>query len=208
MAKLGLGLDLFLFPRFYIDVASIGSMSALTGGETFMYSNYIASRDLPKFTGDLIRSIRKSHGRQCLFKMRCSSSLSVVDYIGTFYRHKPSEVSLPNFNADKAITVVFKHLENIDSKFDAHFQCTLLYTTVDGSQRLRCHNLVVGVTHSLTDVIRLCDWDTCASVIAKTGKWQITVLQRGVTLYQLRTKYSSHHYTTFAPLLSTRVLPF
>lgn len=33
----GCSVDLFLFPNFYIDVASIGEVSRLTGGQIYRY---------------------------------------------------------------------------------------------------------------------------------------------------------------------------
>ena len=36
----GVGVDLFLFPNAYIDVATIGSVATLTGGQIYRYSYF------------------------------------------------------------------------------------------------------------------------------------------------------------------------
>src|SRR5436190_21938771 len=61
--ELGIGVDLFIMSSMYVDIATVGNfsvstwlisgtLSCMTGGDTFLYSNFIPQRDSVKLGGD------------------------------------------------------------------------------------------------------------------------------------------------------------
>lgn len=55
----GVGVDLFLFPQQYIDVATIGPLSSISGGNTYMYVNFNYARDGYRFAEELRRIVTR-----------------------------------------------------------------------------------------------------------------------------------------------------
>ncbi|KAJ3088249.1 Protein transport protein Sec24C, partial [Physocladia obscura] len=52
-SKVGICVDLFLFPAAYIDVATVGSLSSTTGGDLYLYPNFDVARDGLQFMEDI-----------------------------------------------------------------------------------------------------------------------------------------------------------
>lgn len=169
----GIGVDTFLFPNAYIDVATVGTISSLTGGDSYYYQNFLADRDGEKLCKEVQHSITREQGFQAQMKVRCSNGLKVVKLLGNFTHRTPSELEMSSIDADKAITIVFKHEDKLDPKSDIHFQSAVLYTTMTGERRLRTHNVRASVSGNIGDVVRSCDAGTCMATLAKEGSTRV-----------------------------------
>ncbi|CEJ55998.1 Putative Sec23/Sec24 family protein [Penicillium brasilianum] len=170
MAEAGVGVDFFIASPggAYTDVATIGHVAALTGGETFFYSNFHAPRDVLKVRKELAHAITRETGYQCLMKVRCSNGLQVSSYFGNFVQHAlGADLEIGSVDAEKAIGVLFSYDGKLDPKLDAHFQAALLYTSADGQRRVRCINVVAAVNEGGMETMKFVDQDAIVAVIAK-----------------------------------------
>ncbi|KAI9894129.1 MAG: COPII coat Sec23p-Sfb3p heterodimer component [Vezdaea aestivalis] len=170
MVAAGVGVDFFLAAAggVYLDIATIGHVSAVTGGEVFHYPNFIAARDSLKLSLELAHTVSRDTGYQALMKVRCSNGLQVSAYHGNFVQHTfGADLELGVIDADKSIGVMFSYDGKLDPKLDAHFQCALLYTSSDGQRRVRCCNIVASVSESGRDAMRFVDQDAVVNIIAK-----------------------------------------
>ncbi|CAG8948409.1 unnamed protein product [Penicillium salamii] len=170
LAEAGVGLDVFLAAPggTYLDVATIGHVSSLTGGETFFYPNFHAPRDIRKLRNELTHAITRETGYQTLMKVRCSNGLQVSAYHGNFVQHTlGADLEIAGVDADKAFGVLFSYDGKLDPKLDAHFQAALLYTSADGQRRVRCVNVVAAVNEGGMETMKFVDQDAVVSVIAK-----------------------------------------
>lgn len=170
MVTAGVGVDFFLAAAGgqFLDIATIGHMSRLTGGEMFYYPNFISPRDSLKLESELKHSLHRETGYQGLMKVRCSNGLQVSSYYGSFLQHSfGADLELGTIDADKAIGVTFSYDGKLDAKLDAHFQAALLYTSATGQRRVRCINVVAGVNEGATETMRTVDQDAVINIIAK-----------------------------------------
>lgn len=170
MVSSGIGVDFFLAAAGggYMDIATIGHISAMTGGEVFFYPNFVAVRDTLKLTTELKHAITRETGYQALMKVRCSNGLQVSSYHGAFLQNAfGADLEIGTIDADKALGVIFSYDGKLDTKLDAHFQAALLYTTASGQRRVRCINLVAGVSEGATETMRTVDQDAVVNIIAK-----------------------------------------
>lgn len=168
MVEAGVGVDFFLTPSAYIDVATVGHISATTGGETFFYPNFVATRDAFKLRSEFSHSFHRETGYQALMKVRCSNGLQVTSYHGNFLQHSHAgDVEFGTIDADKCLSVMFSYDGKLDPKVDAHFQSALLYTTREGERRVRCSNVVAAVTEQGKDAVRWTDQDAVLGVLAR-----------------------------------------
>ena len=177
MASSGIGVDFFLAAAggAYMDVATIGHLSRLTGGEVFFYPNFVAPRDSLKLQLEIKNSLRRETGYQALMKVRCSTGLQVTGYYGSFLQHTfGADLEIGAIDADKAIAATFSYDGKLDSKLDAHFQTALLYTSDNGQRRVRCINVVAAVNEGATDTMRTVDQDAVVSLIAKEASCKMS----------------------------------
>ncbi|KAJ5094426.1 Sec23/Sec24 beta-sandwich [Penicillium angulare] len=170
MSEAGVGVDFFIASPggVYMDVATIGHVSATTGGETFFYPNFHAPRDILKVRNEIAHAVTRETGYQALMKVRCSNGLQVSSYHGNFVQHAlGADLEIGSIDADKAIGAIFSYDGKLDPKLDAHFQAALLYTSADGQRRVRCINVVASVNEGGMETMKFIDQDAVVGVIAK-----------------------------------------
>eukprot|EP00842_Homolaphlyctis_polyrhiza_P001198 jgi/Hompol1/2079/HPOL_003785-RA len=163
----GIGVDTYLFSSTYIDVATVGVLSAMTSGDTFLYANFDASRDAEKFGNDLQRTLNRRFGFEALLRVRVSNGLKVVEHFGNFFMKNSTDVEFAGIDSLKAIGVALKHDGKLDEKLDTHIQAALLYTTAEGQRRVRVHNLSLANTSQLANVFRFAEMDTSINFFCK-----------------------------------------
>lgn len=177
MVSAGIGCDFFIAAPGggYMDIATIGHVARLTGGEVFFYPNFMAPRDSLKYMSELEHAITREIGFQALMKVRCSNGLQVASYHGAFLQHTfGADLEIGTIDADKAMGVIFSYDGKLISQLDAHFQAALLYTSASGQRRVRCINIVAGVGENATETMRTVDQDAVVSIIAKEAASKIS----------------------------------
>ncbi|KAH6694219.1 Sec23/Sec24 family protein [Leptodontidium sp. 2 PMI_412] len=170
MVAAGVGADFFMAAPGggYLDIATIGHVSASTGGETFYYPNFVSPRDTEKLSQEIIHTVTRETGYQALMKVRCSNGLQVSAYHGNFIQHTfGGDVEFGVVDSDKAMGVMFSYDGKLDSKLDAHFQSALLYTTASGERRVRCSNVIASVSDNAKDCMKFVDQDAVYTLMAK-----------------------------------------
>ncbi|EHK97721.1 hypothetical protein M7I_6505 [Glarea lozoyensis 74030] len=177
MVAAGVGVDFFLAAPGggYLDIATIGHVSASTGGETFYYPNFVSPRDSAKLSQEIMHTVQRETGFQALMKVRCSNGLQVSSYHGNFVQHNfGADVEFGVIDADKAMGVMFSYDGKLDAKLDAHFQSALLYTTANGERRVRCSNVIASVSDSVMDCMKFVDQDAVYCLMAKEAASKMT----------------------------------
>lgn len=169
----GVAVDLFLFPNAYIDVATIGSVATLTGGQIYRYSYFKEATHGEQFRGDLKRNLQRNVGFDAVMRLRCSTGLRPVDFWGNCYMSNTTDVELAFVDPNKAIAIEIKHDDKLPEEGQAYFQCALLYTSISGQRRLRIHNLAFSTCSQLSDLFRCCEMDTFVNVVSKQAIRQV-----------------------------------
>lgn len=170
MVTAGVGVDFFMAAPTggYLDIATVGHVSATTGGETFYYPNFVAQRDNAKLSLEVKHALTRETGYQALMKVRCSNGLQISAYHGNFIQHTfGADLEIGVIDSDKALGVTFGYDGKLDSKLDAHFQSALLYTTAAGERRVRCSNIIASVSDNTKESIKFVDQDAVYSILAK-----------------------------------------
>ena len=172
----------------------------MTGGDTFLYSNFMASRDAPRLAGDFTRTITRETGYQAMMKVRCSNGLHAVDYDGNFFQHNPTEIEFGTIDADKGIVVKFKHEGKLERKLDVVFQSALLYTAASGERRVRVQNIAARSTNDIGEIFKTADEDAIAVTIAKEASFKMLTktsreVREGISdkCIRILAAYRKHH---------------
>ncbi|KDN43108.1 hypothetical protein K437DRAFT_274996 [Tilletiaria anomala UBC 951] len=163
----GIGVDVFFFPSQYIDVATIGALPGLTGGDVFFHPRFDPLRDSVRLRSQIKRTLLRETGFNATLRIRASNGLRVHEHVGNFLQRNVTDLEMGSIDSDKAFACLIKHDGKLDEKQEAHFQCAILYTTADGARRVRCHNLAVPVTQLLGNVFRYADMDATVAYYTK-----------------------------------------
>jgi len=159
--------DLFLFPNQYADVATLCQVPQITGGQMYKYNFFRVETDGERFINDLAYDLSRNIGFDAVMRVRTSTGIRPVDFLGSLYMSNTTDVELAAIDCDKAITVELKHDDKMSEDQGAHIQVALLYTSVGGQRRLRLHNLSLSVCNQLSDVYRCSETDAIINHIAK-----------------------------------------
>lgn len=165
----GCCVDLFLFPNQYVDVASMGLVTMLTGGTLYKYSNFQVHSDGHQFLSDLRKNIEKTMGFDAIMRVRTSTGFRATDFLGAIYMNNTTDVEMAGIDCDKAVTVEFKHDDKLNEDSGALIQCAVLYTSMSGQRRLRIHNIGLNCSSQLADVYKSCETDALINFFAKSA---------------------------------------
>ncbi|KAH8116706.1 hypothetical protein DFH11DRAFT_1724673 [Phellopilus nigrolimitatus] len=171
MAEEGIGVSMLVGTgqMTYVDFASIGVLSTLTGGDISLFPRFNPRRDSGPLRSQLSRTLSRETGYNCQARVRCSSGLRVRAHYGALYQRVPAELELGVLHADSAFGVALQHASRraMDEREYAHLQCAVLYTTVDGRRRVRVLNVAFQVAALAGNVFRYADIDATVCFLAK-----------------------------------------
>ncbi|PKI84829.1 Sfb3p [Malassezia vespertilionis] len=163
----GIGVNAFFFPSQYIDVATIGSLVAETGGEVFFHPRFDPVRDGARVQAEVQRTILRETAYNVTMRVRSTKGLRIAKHYGNFHQTTATDLELGTWDADKALTVLLKHDGRLEESQEVYIQCAVLYTSATGERRVRCHTLAVPVTAALGNVFRYADLDSAMAFYAK-----------------------------------------
>ncbi|CAO0790622.1 unnamed protein product [Mucor circinelloides] len=211
----GVSVDLWLIPAIstpYMDVATIGVLSALTGGDTHYLPDFDAQLHSVQFMHDFKHAIYREQGYRAALRVRCSNGLSVEDHYGNFNMSNATDVELANINADTTVGIALKHDGKLPENKPVYFQCALLYTTAQGQRRVRVHNLSLNVGATANPVFKLADLDTSLNFIIKrnitlTAKRSLTDLSYDMDQLAVKILTSYRKYCASGASAAQLILP-
>ncbi|CDK26815.1 unnamed protein product [Kuraishia capsulata CBS 1993] len=182
------GLDVFVVSRSPVDLANVGLVARSTGGVVKSWTDFNIERDEREFFNSFKNSVTRSTGYQGQLKVRCSSGLQVSKYYGAFATSGEStDPLLPILHEDSSVACEFEYDGKLNTKYDAHFQAALLYTSADGVRKVRVINAIISVTDRISDVFAFADQDTVLSLmlrasISKLPSMNLITLRNRLTL--------------------------
>lgn len=184
--KSGVTVDLFLFPNAFIDVATIGQLSAVTGGSIFKFQYFSADKDGVRMLNELERHVSKKIAFDCMARVRTSTGIRPITFTGSFYMENSTDLELATLDESKAFITEIKHDDSL--KDPASFiQTAVLYTSMTGQRRLRILNLCLPVTADYNQVYRLADPEALTAFMLK----QAVQLNRDKGSSEMRESLSS-----------------
>ncbi|CAH1795236.1 unnamed protein product [Owenia fusiformis] len=163
----GCGVDIFLFPNSYTDIATIGEVCRLTGGQMFKYTYFQADLDGSRFIEDLQRNISRPIAFDAIMRVRTSTGIRPTDFLGNFYMSNTTDIELAVIDCDKAVSLEIKHDDKLQESEGAFIQAAILYTTISGQRRLLIHNLALSCCTQFADLFRNCELDVTINCMAK-----------------------------------------
>ncbi|XP_058818925.1 protein transport protein Sec24C [Topomyia yanbarensis] len=168
----GVSVDLFIFNNSYIDLATIGQVARLTGGEVYKYTYFQADIDGQRLVNDVIKNISRPIAFDTVMRVRTSTGIRPTDFFGHFFMSNTTDMEIASIDCDKSVAIEIKHDDKLTDD-NVFIQVALLYTSCSGQRRLRILNLSLKTCNQLADLFRSCDLDTSILFFAKQGLFKL-----------------------------------
>ncbi|CAD5228740.1 unnamed protein product [Bursaphelenchus okinawaensis] len=193
----GVGIDLFSCSRTEIDLATVGQLSTVTGGNIYWYEDFLAEYDGKALQDDIQFVLRKSCGFNTILEFRTHKSMKILGVYGA-----QPEKSTKKLSPDVQSETVRLACVNPDStlQYDMDidpktielpeqlvFQATIEFTDVFGNRWKRVINLCIGTTTDLEEVVDNVDWSVWTShflkltdVRVREGQWTVVETRKAL----------------------------
>ncbi|KAG6017452.1 COPII subunit [Claviceps lovelessii] len=157
-SKNQVSIDMFLFSSQYQDVASLSNLPRYTGGQTWFYPGWHASRpeDALKFASEFSDYLSSEIGLEAVLRVRATTGLRMNAFYGNFFNRSSDLCAFPAFPRDQCYVVEVAIDENLNKNFVC-LQTAVLHTTCNGERRIRVLTLSLPTTTNLSDVYASAD---------------------------------------------------
>ncbi|GLV32062.1 Secretory 24CD [Carabus blaptoides fortunei] len=163
----GCSVDLFICNNSYVDVATIGQVCRLTGGEIFKYTYFQADVDGMRLVNDVITDISRPVVFDSIMRVRTSTGVRPTEFFGHFYMSNTTDMEIAAMDCDKAVAIEIKHDDKLTEEEGVYIQVALLFTSCSGQRRLRILNLSLKTCSQMADLYRSCELDTIVNFFSK-----------------------------------------
>ncbi|XP_012287233.1 protein transport protein Sec24C isoform X2 [Orussus abietinus] len=170
----GCSVDLFIFNNSYVDIATIGQVCRLTGGEVYKYTYFQADVDGDRLITDIINNIRRPIAFDAFMRVRTSTGVRPTDFFGHFFMSNTTNMELASIDCDKAVAIEIKHDDKLTEDEGVYIQAALLYTSCGGVRRLRILNLSLRTSSQMAELYRACDLDAIINFFSKQSVFKLT----------------------------------
>lgn len=157
-SKNQVSIDMFLFSSQYQDVASLSNLPRYTGGQTWFYPGWHASRpeDALKFASEFSDYLSSEIGLEAVLRVRATTGLRMNTFYGNFFNRSSDLCAFPAFPRDQCYVVEVAIDESL-GKSVVCLQAAVLHTTCNGERRIRVMTLCLPTTINLSDVYSSAD---------------------------------------------------
>ncbi|RFU71796.1 sec24 [Trichoderma arundinaceum] len=157
-SKNQVSIDMFLFSSQYQDVASLSNLPRYTGGQTWFYPGWHASRpeDALKFASEFSDYLSSEIGLEAVLRVRATTGLRMNAFYGNFFNRSSDLCAFPAFPRDQAYVVEVAIDESL-TKNVVCLQAAVLHTTCNGERRIRVLTLALPTTTNLSDLYASAD---------------------------------------------------
>lgn len=161
-----IGIDVFLFPNGYTDIASIGVLASQTGGSTFMFPKFNLLK-ATEFSETLTKLLTSEFVYDVIGKIRVGTGLSVSNYYGCFKVQPGENIQIGYVDTSKAFAVELANDGSFVEEAPVWSQAAFLFTTPDGQRRIRVISFKVTATKSVAKIFSSSEMDTTMNLLSK-----------------------------------------
>lgn len=157
-SKNQVSVDMFLFANGYQDVASLSNLPRYTGGQTWHYPGWNATRseDAIKFAREFSDHLSAEIALEAVMRVRATSGLRMQTFYGNFFNRSSDLCAFPAFPRDQGYVVEVAIDETLGQKFVC-MQTAVLHTTCNGQRRIRVMTLALPTTTNVADLYASAD---------------------------------------------------
>ncbi|OLL24308.1 Protein transport protein sec24 [Neolecta irregularis DAH-3] len=157
-SKNQMSVDMWLFSSQYQDVASLSCLPRYTGGQTFHYPSWNASReeDAFKFAHEFSNYLSMEIQLEAVMRVRGAVGLRMSAFYGNFFNRSSDLCAFPSFPRDQSYVVEVSIDEDLKSPFVC-IQTAVLHSTCHGERRIRVLTMAIPTAKTLNEVYASAD---------------------------------------------------
>ena len=167
LVSAGCGVDMYIFNDSYVDIATIGQVPRLTGGQIYKYTYFQVNKDANRLIEDLKLNISRNIAFDAVMRVRTSTGVRPIDFFGHFFMSNTHDIEFACIDSSKSVVIEIKHDDKLTEEDGVYMQAALLYTSVGGQRRLRILNMAFNTCNQMADLYKNCDLDTLMNFVAK-----------------------------------------
>eukprot|EP01127_Copromyxa_protea_P017572 TRINITY_DN5379_c0_g1_i1.p1 TRINITY_DN5379_c0_g1~~TRINITY_DN5379_c0_g1_i1.p1 ORF type:complete len:804 (-),score=147.88 TRINITY_DN5379_c0_g1_i1:19-2430(-) len=179
--KLHISVDQFFFGTFN-NIATLGSLSKLTGGQVYHYPQFQATTDAMEFGNDLRHNLIRPTVYETVLRVRATKGLTPFQYFGNSFLRGVDLLGIPTMDSDKTITVELNVEEDL-SKCSTWvkgggvvIQAALVFTNTQEKRELRILTKRIPISTNLINIFNSADCHVVSSLLAKSAA-ELTLTQ-------------------------------
>ncbi|KAK4521881.1 carbamoyl-phosphate synthase (glutamine-hydrolyzing) cpa2 [Mucor velutinosus] len=168
--------DMIIFGGQYSDVATLSCVPHYTGGQTYYYPGFNASRseDALKFAHEFSELLAEQIGLEAVIRIRASRGLRMSAFHGNFFIRSSDLLALPNVPRDQNYVVEVAMEDDLKVP-TVCFQTALLHTSCTGERRIRVITMCLPVSNSISELY------ASANQQAITAYLAVKAVERGLS---------------------------
>ncbi|CAO3642967.1 unnamed protein product [Mucor fragilis] len=168
--------DMLIFGGQYSDVATLSCVPHYTGGQTYYYPGFNASRseDALKFAHEFSELLAEQIGLEAVIRIRASRGLRMSAFHGNFFIRSSDLLALPNVPRDQNYVVEVAMEDDLKVP-TVCFQTALLHTSCTGERRIRVITMCLPVSNSISELY------ASANQQAITAYLAVKAVERGLS---------------------------
>lgn len=155
-------------PNQYCDIATLSDMTRRSAGNIYKYDFFAADTHGQRLCDDLKYAIDSTIAFDAVMKVRTSTGIKAVDYLGNFNMYG-NDIELAGLTRESSISVELKHEDKLSENSKVFIQAAILYTSISGQRRIRLHNLSLSVCTQYSQMFASCELDTLINYISKVA---------------------------------------
>ncbi|KAI8388009.1 Sec23/Sec24 trunk domain-containing protein [Radiomyces spectabilis] len=162
--------DMLIFGGQYSDVATLSCLPRYTGGQTYFYPGFNASRteDALKFAHEFSELLAEQIGLEAVIRIRASRGLRMSAFHGNFFIRSTDLLALPNVPRNQSYCVEVSLEDDLKGP-TVCFQTALLHTTCFGERRIRVITLCLPVSNSMSEIYSSANQQAIIAYLATKG---------------------------------------
>ncbi|KAJ3448713.1 sec24-related protein [Anaeramoeba flamelloides] len=149
-----ISVDIFFFPKNYLDVATIGSLARYTGGEMFFYRDYDQRNGAGRaFEKDFAYALKRYTSWETVMRSRVSQEYKITRFFGNHMISSNQLIRSPTISPDDSflLKVDMKGTSISDRPFLTQF--AVVYTTSNQQRRVRVITSAIPTSVSLVNIL-------------------------------------------------------
>lgn len=162
----GCSINLFLASNQYCDLATISDCLHKCAGQIYKYDFFMSDIQGERLIEDLKHCISNTYAFDAVMKVRTSTGVRAVDYLGNFSL-SVNDIELAACDRTLCFSAELKHEDKLNENSKVFTQVAILYTSLSGQRRIRIHNMNFSVCNTYSLLYPSCDLDTIINYIGK-----------------------------------------
>lgn len=170
--KVAVTVDQYFYGH-YNDIASLDTLSQLTGGQVYHYPQFSLQKDAALFGNNIRDNLLRNTGWNCVLRLKCNEGLKAYQFYGHQFIRGVDLLAMSSLDGDKSFAMELQIVDDLQKYVSASreggvcIQVVVIYGSSSRERRTRIFTIQCPVSSSLPLIYQSLDVNTIVNVMAK-----------------------------------------